>query len=129
MGTVLQKKFPFPAFTKIKNGDDIMINEEMLKKEFDTIVYSIISYYLKQSKNNKENNLKRFINNIEKEMIYTILENTNGSQKMTAEFLGIRNTTLNEKLKKYGFNKSNKSLSMINLFKYRLETKHKIRNS
>ncbi len=45
--------------------------------------------------------LKEFIVNLEKCIILKALSKFNGNQKAAAEFLGIKYTTLNEKIKKY----------------------------
>jgi DNA-binding NtrC family response regulator len=45
--------------------------------------------------------LKEFIMNLEKCIILRALSKFNGNQKESAKFLGIKYTTLNEKIKKY----------------------------
>jgi len=45
--------------------------------------------------------LKEFIMNLEKCIILMALSKANGNQKEAAKFLGIKYTTLNEKIKKY----------------------------
>jgi DNA-binding protein Fis len=46
--------------------------------------------------------LKRFIDNIERSIIVKVLMRARGNQKVAAKVLGIKYTTLNEKIKKYG---------------------------
>jgi len=45
--------------------------------------------------------LKEFIDELEKELILRTLFRANGNRKQAAEFLGIKYTTLHEKLKKH----------------------------
>jgi len=45
--------------------------------------------------------LKEFIDELEKKLIFRTLFRANGNRKQAAEFLGIKYTTLHEKLKKH----------------------------
>lgn len=45
--------------------------------------------------------LKEFLENLERNIIIKALSRHNGNQKQTAEYLGLKYTTLNEKVKKY----------------------------
>ena len=45
--------------------------------------------------------LKEFLANIERSLILDTLEKTKGDQKKAAEILGLKYTTLHEKLKRY----------------------------
>lgn len=45
--------------------------------------------------------LKEFMNDIERKIILGALSKVNGSQKEAAKILGVKHTTLNEKIKKY----------------------------
>lgn len=45
--------------------------------------------------------LKEFIDNLEKSIIINVLEKVYGHQKEAAKVLGMKYTTLNEKVKKY----------------------------
>ena len=45
--------------------------------------------------------VKELIGNVEKSILIRTLSQFNGSQKSAAKFLGIKYTTLNEKLKRY----------------------------
>ena len=49
--------------------------------------------------------LKEFTNNLEKKIIEHTLELTSGNQRRAASILGIRQTTLYEKIKRYGLKK------------------------
>lgn len=82
-----------------------MYNKKINKKEnieLENVYNTIIKYYLEQNTKNNKKTLKSFITTIEKKIIFTILDITNGNQKNAADILNIRATTLNEKLKKYG---------------------------
>jgi len=45
--------------------------------------------------------LKNLISSVERTIIVRVLSHFNGNQKSAAEFLGIKRTTLNEKIKRY----------------------------
>jgi len=47
-------------------------------------------------------NLRRLINDVERDVIIKVLGRVNGNQRIAAKALGINPTTLNEKLKKFG---------------------------
>lgn len=46
-------------------------------------------------------NLKEFLDRLEKEILLNMLAKVGGNQKMAARALGLKYTTLNEKIKKY----------------------------
>ena len=50
---------------------------------------------------NEKTSLRNLINEIERSILIQILKRFNGSQKKAAEFLGIKPSTLCEKLKRY----------------------------
>lgn len=62
----------------------------------DFLEFLIENVFLKDSKN-----LKEFIEEVERAIIIKTLAKFNGNQRETAEFLGIKYTTLNEKVKRY----------------------------
>lgn len=68
---------------------------EELKKD---IFWFFVKYFFEQS----HMPLKQFMAKIEKNIILSTLYEMNGGQKRTAEMLGLKYTTLNEKVKKYG---------------------------
>ena len=45
--------------------------------------------------------LKEFLANIERSLILATLDKTNGDQRKAAEILGLKYTTLHEKIKRY----------------------------
>ena len=48
--------------------------------------------------------MKTFIESLEKDIIFNMLVKVNGNQKEVARLLGMKYTTLNQKIKKYGIN-------------------------
>ena len=50
---------------------------------------------------NRVASLKEFLANIERSLILETLEKTKGDQKKAAEILGLKYTTLHEKIKRY----------------------------
>ena len=50
---------------------------------------------------NRMASLKEFLANIERSLIIETLEKTKGDQKKAAEILGLKYTTLHEKIKRY----------------------------
>ncbi len=50
---------------------------------------------------NRMASLKEFMSNIERSLILDTLEKTKGDQKKAAEILGLKYTTLHEKIKRY----------------------------
>ncbi len=72
-----------------------------LNLEFEPVLNSLILYYIKQNKKKEKSALKNFISLLEKNLIYSVLDITNGNQKVAAEILGVGKTTLNEKIKRY----------------------------
>ena len=50
---------------------------------------------------NRMASLKEFMANIERSLILDTLEKTKGDQKKAAEILGLKYTTLHEKIKRY----------------------------
>ena len=50
---------------------------------------------------NRMASLKEFLANIERSLILVTLEKTNGDQRKAAEILGLKYTTLHEKIKRY----------------------------
>jgi len=62
-------------------------------------VLDCVASYLSQSPGL---DLKALLETLERRIIIEVLQATNGVQKEAAVRLGIKNTTLNEKIKKYG---------------------------
>jgi transcriptional regulator with GAF, ATPase, and Fis domain len=76
-----------------KNRDDLF-EEFKLKKE---IYWLFIEYFFTSS----SVPLKKFIEYVEKNIILRTLSTANGNQAKAARILKTRNTTLNQKIKKY----------------------------
>ena len=51
--------------------------------------------------NDEERDMKTFLADCEKSLITSTLKRTLGSQRATAEILGVKPTTLNEKIKRF----------------------------
>jgi DNA-binding NtrC family response regulator len=77
-------------YEKIKDA----IKEDKIRMEMYRLIVEF--FYKKETLP-----LKEFIMNLEKCIILRSLFKANGSQKKAAKFLGIKYTTLNEKIKKY----------------------------
>ncbi len=85
-----------------KEIDEGGLNVAVEKAEdADTLFNSIVLFYLKENVSHEKTSLKSFITSIERKIIYTTLEVTQGNQKNAAKILGLGATTLNEKLKKF----------------------------
>jgi DNA-binding protein Fis len=61
----------------------------------------IYDLFLRHFDGNKPIVLKEFIDNLEKSIILNVLEKAHGNQREAAKILGVKYTTLNEKLKKH----------------------------
>jgi DNA-binding protein Fis len=48
-----------------------------------------------------QNEMSRFVKGLEKKLILSVLKKVNGNQKEAAGLLGIKYTTLNEKIRRY----------------------------
>ena len=94
---------------KFKFEDGILEN-----KDINNVINTIMLYYIKHNtKKNEKISLKKFIGLFEKTVIYTVMDIANGNQKITADILGIRATTLNEKLKRYDFNSCDFKMNLL----------------
>ncbi len=71
----------------------------------DQMIKSMILNYLKSNIEKRKINLKSFLNRFEENIIKEALYITNGNQKTASEILGIKKSTLNEKIKRYGLNR------------------------
>lgn len=61
----------------------------------------LLDFFIEYVCLNDRINLKEFLEQLERTILLKILAKFNGNQKATAKFLGIKYTTLNEKVKKY----------------------------
>ncbi len=89
--------------------------------KIDSIINSIILFYLKQNTVKKKQSLKDFVDDFEKKIIFTALDVTNGNQKIAAEILGVKKTTLNEKIKRFGVCRNKFNLNITNILDAKLD--------
>lgn len=71
------------------------MNPELHEEQMDMFGFVFEEFYAHRG------SLKEFIANIERRLILATLEKTNGDQRKTAEILGLKYTTLHEKIKRY----------------------------
>jgi len=83
------------------------------RKEFEPLFNSIVLFYLKDNAKKNRTSLKVFVNFFEKKIIRTTLNISNGNQKIASEILGIKPTTLNEKIKKYNIRSGNVKANIL----------------
>ena len=96
---VLKQK-PFAVET-IKERVAVLGDEERPQKE-GSVKKEDVDFFVEFFCREKPIFLKDLMDQIERSVIYKILCLTRGNQKQAALALGIKYTTLNEKLKKYG---------------------------
>lgn len=102
------------------------INQEILKKNkelknisdnFNKNQHILIKSLLISNCISEKIPLKEFIKNLEKKIIINALLITNGNQKLSASLLGIKPTTLNEKIKNFDIKFSKLNTPNIDLIK------------
>jgi DNA-binding NtrC family response regulator len=95
-------KAPARAATGIletKGAEEISaFEEDLVRLKFERDVLHI---FIEHARLNNGPHLKLFLENMEKTILCRLLERFNGSQRTTAEYLGIKYTTLHEKVKKH----------------------------
>lgn len=84
------------------------MNSQLRESQIDPIDLFIENLYY-----GKKIPLKNFLNDIEIRLIIFSLMETNGNQREAAKILGIKPTTLNEKMKKHNV-KIRKSVTLLN---------------
>ena len=82
-----------PAANKIK---------EKMREDLE----QVIKLYLLANMSEENIQLKDFLNGFEKNIIINVLKITGGSQKMSADILGVKPSAFFEKLKKYNITQS-----------------------
>jgi len=82
--------------------------------KLEDLTESLVREYLMHNMTAENTCLKTFMNNLEKKIIDLTLSLTNGSQKNAARILGVKETSLCEKIKKFNL-KKNKKRIMLNL--------------
>ncbi len=81
-----------------------MLKKRAEQEEFsrrDALKMKFFSFFIGHFFHNSNIPLKTFLEKMEKNIILKTLYRVNGGQKRAAEILGIKYTTLNEKIKKY----------------------------
>jgi DNA-binding NtrC family response regulator len=96
-----------------------MINLEYIKSKFELEKKSLIKNYIFGNLLEVNIPLKEFVNDFEKQIIEYGLLITHGNQKRAAVLLGIKPTTINEKIKKYKILLNNYNNEKVNLTNYR----------
>ncbi len=71
------------------------INEAVKEESFEDVL--VTTFFL-----DAQNELDKFMQDLEKRLIVSALDKVSGSQKDAAEILRIKYTTLNMKIKRYG---------------------------
>jgi DNA-binding NtrC family response regulator len=72
--------------------------EDLIRLKFERDVLHI---FIEHARLNNGPHLKQFLDNMERTILCRLLERFNGCQKTTARYLGIKYTTLHEKVKKH----------------------------
>ena len=90
--------------------DIINIPQKKITSDLEVIQEFLVSIYILRNIKNQNLPLKKFISDFEKKLIKNTLLITNGNLKSTASILGIKHTTLFEKIKRYNIKKIKKSL-------------------
>ncbi len=95
-------------------GKKNFINNGEVTLELDLLVDVLIKQYLTGNITKKNIDLKYFIQDLERRIINFTLELTNGNQKNASRILGVKETSLCEKIKKHNLKKSVKKV-ILNL--------------
>lgn len=79
----------------------------LLPSQRQKVVGQTLGFFVEVLCQNVPFNLKEFLDSLEKEILFTVLAKVGGNQKEAARALGLKYTTLNEKIRKYniGFEK------------------------
>ena len=83
-------------------------NDEDVNREMDDSRDKLIRNYILSNCMNRNVPLKSFINEFEKEMISRALRVSGGNQRIASFILGLKPTTLNEKIKKFDLKREKK---------------------
>jgi transcriptional regulator of acetoin/glycerol metabolism len=92
-GEIIRKAPEVPFFNYSRNKIALFDEEKFMMNVF--------WFFIKTFSMNKPITLKGFINRFERTVIFSVLSRVNGNQKKAAEILGVRYTTLNEKVKRH----------------------------
>ena len=85
---------------ELENGDKLSLDflDEREKGEFDMKIFKL---FIKYFGSNQRVPLKELMDLVERSILIRTLSQLNGNLKNAANFLGLKYTTLHEKLKKY----------------------------
>ena len=72
-----------------------------MKSEMRENLQNLSGSLVEELSGKKNVSLREFLANIERNLIVATLEQTNGDQRKAAEILGLKYTTLHEKVKRY----------------------------
>ena len=86
-----------------------MASNNRIKEKMRKDLEEIIMLYLLANLSEENIQLKDFINGFEKNIIINVLKITGGSQKMSADILGVKPSAFFEKVKKYNIKQSVRS--------------------
>ena len=103
--------------TNNSNENEIKNNKDL--KNIDDLSEILVREYLMKNITEENTSLKIFIADLEKRIIDFTLSLTNGNQKNASRILGVKETSLCEKIKKYNLKKEKKriilNLDMLNM--------------
>ncbi|MEN8153593.1 MAG: helix-turn-helix domain-containing protein [Acidobacteriota bacterium] len=92
------------------------VNASEVEAELNNARIKLINNYLLTNCVSENLPLKLFINSIEEELIEKALKITKGNQRIASKILGMKATTLNEKIRKYDISNPKKYKLQIELF-------------
>ncbi len=95
-----------------KEDRDEISRDDVAMKNLDDLSEILIRKYLMKNITQKNIALKYFIGDLEKRIIVIALSITNGNQKLASRILGVKETSLSEKIKKYNLKRIKKRISL-----------------
>ena len=81
------------------NDIELRSNQQASRRKIDN--KDLLEFFIKYVSMNDNMNFKELIEEIERAILIKTLAKFNGNQRETAKFLGIKYTTLHEKVKRY----------------------------
>jgi DNA-binding NtrC family response regulator len=90
---------PATGILEMKTAQEICgFEEDLVRLKFER---DVVHIFIEHARLNNGPHLREFMENMEKTILCRLLERFNGCQKTTAKYLGIKYTTLHEKVKKH----------------------------
>ena len=86
-----------------------------INEELSYIKTNLVRTYLKKNCSTEQIPLKNFIKSVERELVVKALRISNGSQRVASFVLGMKPTTLNEKIKKFRIDEFKKKTKKLTL--------------